>query len=180
MVVTMTNPPVLLPPDPVSERPEADYAKEVFVNLAAVALLVSDAYLVLCRWAKETERKAREAHLRGERLAAYRTRHKWKAGDVRPLLSLGPNEVAQRRMAALNGKGRPVVRPHRPLDDLLHDKLTNWLNLLRDDATRLIWVCFGCVIPFTKWVQIQTRQNRTLVMPLYGFATLSLLQLASF
>jgi hypothetical protein len=135
MVVTMTNSPFILPLDPAPERPEADFAKEVFVNLAAVALLVSDAYFALCCWAKETERKAREAHLRGERLAAYRARRKWKASDVRPLLSLGANEVAQRRMAALKGKGRPVVRPHRPLDNLLHDKLTNWLKLVRDDAT---------------------------------------------
>ena len=112
-----------------------DFAKEAHESLVAVALLVGALYVAFCRWTEETERKARKAHLRGERLAAYRARHRWKASDVRPLLSIGVNEAAQRRIAALRGKGRPVVKPHRPLDNLLCDKLTNWSILFRDDVT---------------------------------------------
>ena len=133
--MTMTNPPFFLPLDPAPERPGTDFAKEALEGLAAVGLLVGVAWVAFCRWTEETDRKLRDAHLRGERLAAYRARHRWKASDVRPLLSIGVNEAAQRRMAALRGKGRPVVKPHRPLDELLCDKLTNWSILFRDDAT---------------------------------------------
>jgi hypothetical protein len=97
--------------------------------------LLGAAHLALCRWVEEVVRKAQEDHLRGERLAAYRARHRWKASDVRPLLSVGVSEVAQHRMVRLKGKGRPVVKPHRPLEDLLHDKLSNWSILFLDDAT---------------------------------------------
>jgi hypothetical protein len=135
MVTTMTNPPFFLPLDPTPDRPGTDFATEALESLVAVALLVGAAYVAFCRWTEETDRKLREDHLRGERLAAYRARHRWKGSDVRPLLSIGVNETAQRRIAALKGNGRPVVRPHRPLDDLLHDKLTNWLKLVRDNAT---------------------------------------------
>ena len=135
MVMTMTNATFPLPLDPAPERPGTDFAKEALESLVAVALLVGVACVALSRWTEETDRKLREAHLRGERLAAYRTRHRWKASDVRPLLSIGVNEAAQRRIAALSGKGRPVVKPHRPLDDLLCDKLTNWSIMVRDDAT---------------------------------------------
>jgi hypothetical protein len=134
MVMTMTNPPFLPPLDPAPERLGTNFAKVALEGLVVVAFLVG-APLALRQWAEETERKAREAHLRGERLAAYRARHRWKGSDVRPLLSIGVNETAQHRIATLKGKGRPVVRPHRPLDDLLHDKLTNWLKLVRDNAT---------------------------------------------
>jgi hypothetical protein len=119
MVMTMTNTPL------VQEQPGTDSLKEALKSLAPIAVLAGAAYLALNRWTEEVERKAQEAHLRGERLAAYRARHRWKASDARPLLSIGVNEAAQRRMAALKGKGRPVVKPHRRLEDLLRDKLTN-------------------------------------------------------
>jgi hypothetical protein len=51
------------------------------------------------------------------------------------LLSIGVNEAAKRRMAALKGKGRPVVKPRRTLENLLRDKLTTWSIPFRDDAT---------------------------------------------
>jgi hypothetical protein len=99
-----------------------------------IAVVVGAVIYAFYQKAEEIERKAQEAHLRGERLAAYKTRKKWKASDFRPLLSIGVSEVAQRRMAALKGKGRPVVKPHRRLEDALRDKL-NWLILFRDNAT---------------------------------------------
>ncbi len=135
MVMPMTNPPFLRSPDPTPERRETDLFKETLESVLPVALRLVAAYRAFWRWAEEVARKAQEDHLRGERLAAYRARHRWKASDVRPLLSVGVSHVAQHRMARLKGKGRPVVKPHRPLEDLLCDKLTNWSRLFRHDVT---------------------------------------------
>ena len=119
----------------VHEWPGAESLKELLEKLAPIAVLAGMAYLAFRDWTEESEHKAQAAHLRAERLAAYKVRHRWKAGDVRPLLSIGVNGAAQRRMAVLKGRGRPVVKPHRPLEDLLYDKLTNWMIPFRDDAT---------------------------------------------
>jgi hypothetical protein len=135
MVITMTNSPGLRAPDPSPEQRGTDLFKETLERVLPVALLLDAAYSALCRWVEEAARKAQEDHRRGERLAAYRARHRWKASDVRPLLSVGVSDVAQHRMARLKGKGRPVVKPHRPLEDLLCDKLTNWSLLFGHDAT---------------------------------------------
>lgn len=144
--MTMTTPSLSL--DQAPERPGTDFAKTALEGLAPVALFVGAAFLALYRGLdvgaaflalyrgiEEAERNTQMNHLRGERLAAYRVRHRWKASDIRPLLSMGVSEVAQRRMAVLKGKGRPVVKPHRPLGEVLRDKLTNLSNLVRPDAT---------------------------------------------
>jgi hypothetical protein len=57
-----------------------------------------------------------QQHYRGQRLAAYRRRHAWKKSDIPHLESLGVNQAARSRMERLEGRGRPVVKPHRPLD----------------------------------------------------------------
>jgi hypothetical protein len=131
----MTNPSFVLPLDPVPPPPGAAFTKGALEALVPLVLLAGAVYLALSRWTEEAERKAQQSYLRAERLAAYRTRHRWKASDVRPLLSLGVNEAARRRMTALKGKGRPVVKPHCPLEDWLSDKLTSWSALFRADAT---------------------------------------------
>lgn len=128
----MTN---LLPLSSPLEQPGQDQTKGILDELLSVAAAVGRAYLAFCDELQAAAHKAERDHLRGERLAAYRTRHRWRAGDVGPLLSIEVNEVAQRRMAALKGRGRPVVRPHRPLGTVLHEKLTTGLCLFREDAT---------------------------------------------
>jgi hypothetical protein len=135
MVMTMTNPCCLRSPEPAPERRGMSLFKVTFEWVLPAALLLGAAYSAFCRWVAEAARKAEADHLRGERLAAYRVRHKWKASDLRPLLSIGVSEVAQHRMARLKGKGRPVVKSHRPLGNLLCDNLTNWSLLFRDDVT---------------------------------------------
>jgi hypothetical protein len=122
---------ISLPPrDPA----EPNFA-ELLEGLTPMVVAAGLAMVVLYRWAEETAHNAQEKHLRAERLAAYRVRRRWKASDIRPLLTIGVNAPAQRRIAALQGTGRPVVRPHRPLEEVLSEKLTSWFNLLREDAT---------------------------------------------
>jgi len=53
-------------------------------------------------------------------------------------------------MAVLKGKGRPVVKPHRPLEDWLCDKLTSWSALFRADATPNERRCSFKVSPWWK------------------------------
>jgi hypothetical protein len=135
MVMTMNNPSFVRSPDLAPERRGTDPFKETLESVLPVVRHFRAACLAFCLWAKEAARKAEEDNLRGERLAAYRARHRWKASDIRPLLSVGVSEVAQHRMARLKGKGRPVVKWHRPLEDLLRDKLTNWSLLFHRDVT---------------------------------------------
>jgi len=61
--------------------------------------------------AEEADRQ----HRRAERLAAYRLRHSWKKSDIPRLKTLDVNRAARRRMERVTGRGRPVVRPHKPL-----------------------------------------------------------------
>jgi hypothetical protein len=123
------------PHDPAPALSGPNFPEWAFESMKPIAIAVGIAMVALYRWAGEVARNAHEKHLRAERLAAYRVRHRWKASDIRPLLTIGISEPAQRRMAALKGKGRPVVKPHRPLEDVLSDRLTSWFNLLREDAT---------------------------------------------
>ena len=128
----------LVPLSPHDQAPSLsgqDFAQGGFESLKPIVIAVGIAVAVLYRWAEEAARNAQEKHLRAERLAAYRVRHSWKTSDMRPLLTIGVSQSVQRRMAALHGKGRPVVKPHRPLEEVLCDKLTTWCNLLREDAT---------------------------------------------
>ena len=87
--------------------------------------------LAFCKWIEKAQRN----HHRSELLTAYKVRHKWKKSDVKHLLSIGVNERAQRRMAKLEGRGRPVVKERRSLEKVISEELTNWLILFREDAT---------------------------------------------
>lgn len=82
-------------------------------------------------WIKKTE----DDHRRGERLAAYKLRSRWKKGDITPLLSIGVSETAQRRMSTLQGRGRPVIKPHRPIGDVVVQRLGDVFTLFSDEAT---------------------------------------------
>jgi len=122
---------VSLPPlDPALPLPRLDVAE----SIDPIVIGVGIALVVFYRWVEQATRDADEKHLRAERLAAYKVRQKWKASDIRPLLTIGVSQSAQRRLAVLKGKGRPVVKPHRPLEDVLREKLTNWSSLLCEDA----------------------------------------------
>jgi len=82
-----------------------------------VALLLAVAYQALVNAANEADRR----HRRGELLQAYRRRRHWKKSDVVRLNTLPLNATASRRLARLEGTGRPVVRPHRELVDKIND-----------------------------------------------------------
>ena len=122
------------PFNPISDQPLLDLIAKILDNLILPAVVVGDAYLTFCDWLERIEHKAQQDHLRGERLSAYKLRKKWKTSDVRPLLFIGVNEGAQRRIAKLKGKGRPIVK-HRALDDIVSEKLTKWLSLFCENAT---------------------------------------------
>ena len=70
MVMTMTKATFPLPLDPAPERLGSGFSKETLESRVAVALLVGVACVALSHWTEETDRKLREVHLRGERLAA--------------------------------------------------------------------------------------------------------------
>jgi len=118
-------------PDATLEQLMPNFAKELSEGVMAAALVIGALYVGFCKWAEKAERN----HHRSELLTAYKVRHKWKKSDVKPLLSIGVSGHAQRRMANLEGKGRPVVKLHRPLEKVVGEKLNTLLSLFRDDAT---------------------------------------------
>jgi hypothetical protein len=79
--------------------------------------------------------KAELDHHRGELLAAYRRRKKWKKSDVQNLKSLGVNEVALRRTEKLTGTGRPVVPPHQPFGEVAARKFIAFVRLCDEGST---------------------------------------------
>jgi hypothetical protein len=94
-----------------TETPAADH----YIVFAAVALAAAFYSKSIVTWLEGLEQK----YYRGQRLAAYRRRHAWKKSDIPRLESLGVNRAARSRMEHLEGRGRPVVRPHRPFDDTI-------------------------------------------------------------
>jgi hypothetical protein len=82
---------------------------------AAVVLAAAYFQKSIVAWLERLEQQ----HYRGQRLAAYRRRRAWKKSDIPHLESLGVNQAARNRMERLEGRGRPVVKPHRPLDDTI-------------------------------------------------------------
>lgn len=121
--------------DPAPLSAGATFGGGEIEGLNPVVIAAGLVMLALYRWAEEAARNAEEKHLRAERLAAYKVRHRWKTSDMRPLLTIGVSPPAQRRMAVLRGKGRPVVKKHRPWEDMLCDRLATWCKLLREDST---------------------------------------------
>lgn len=129
---TTMNSPILQPhPDSSQEQPTPYFIKEFSDDAMTIALVVGELYIGFCRWVE----KAQRDHYRGELLTAYKARRRWKKSDVKPLLSIGVNKHAQRRMAKLQGRGRPVVEQHRPLGAAAVKKLAACMNLFREDAT---------------------------------------------
>lgn len=55
-----------------------------------------------------------QVHERAKLLAAYRLRHRWKASDIAKLRQLNLSPVAERRIALLEGLGRPVITHATP------------------------------------------------------------------
>jgi hypothetical protein len=134
--IPMTDLPHLHPPDHSALALSASRSVEqILKGIEPIAVAVGLVMVALYQWAEKAARTAEEKHLRAERLAAYRLRHVWKASDIRPLLTVGVSQAAQRRIASLHGRGRPIVKQHRSLEDVLSDQITNWSNLLCEDST---------------------------------------------
>lgn len=60
-----------------------------------------------------------QGHERAKLLAAYRLRHRWKASDIAKLRQLKLSPVAERRVALLEGLGRPVITHATPASKLV-------------------------------------------------------------
>ena len=90
--------------------------------LRAMAIRIGQGLDVFCQ---EAERQ----HHRAELLEAYKRRTSWKKSDIQSLNSLGVSRAALRRMERLSGTGRPVVRPHQPLDVAIVTKVNALLSL---------------------------------------------------
>ena len=131
----MTDHSSSLPFVPAQEQLVQSCTGDLLTELRSFAAVANQVCLALCEAIQAAVLKARRDHLRAERLTAYRRRHEWKAGDVRPLLSIGVNDVARRRMAKLRGRGRPVVHQHRPVESALQNGLAAWPCLFQENAT---------------------------------------------
>lgn len=57
----------------------------------------------------ELEEHIEREHEKAKLLAAYRLRHRWKASDAGKLRQLKLSPAAERRVAQLDGRGRPIV-----------------------------------------------------------------------
>lgn len=114
---------------------QPDPSGKLLLAIEPLALVVGAILIGLIARAAEMEEQATIGHLRRERLAAYKARAKWKRSDLQPLLSIGVNEVAQRRMATLRGRGRPVVQSHRPLDEVLLERFKVACTVFDESAT---------------------------------------------
>jgi hypothetical protein len=115
-----------------STSPSVSAELEAAQRLAGLFMvLVASFKHSLVSWAENLERR----HHRAQLLAAYRRRRAWKKSDVPHLKSLGANGAAQRRMERLAGRGRPVVRPHQPLDVAIVMKLGAFQSLVDPDVS---------------------------------------------
>jgi hypothetical protein len=119
--------PVQFELDTTSAAPASLGPIEVIV---AVGLLVVAAYGWLTRAAADAEHR----HNRAELLAAYRRRHQWKKSDTANLRTLDLSPVAERRIARLSGKGRPVVRPHQELAELWVGKIQYFMAVVSPET----------------------------------------------
>jgi hypothetical protein len=104
------------------------FPQEFLTGLFVVGLVI---FASLASWAENIERR----HHRAQLLAAYRRRHAWKKSDIPRLKSLDVNSAARRRMERLAGRGRPVVRPHQPLDVAIVEKVAAFRSLVDPDAS---------------------------------------------
>jgi hypothetical protein len=102
----------------------------VWTVVVVIGLVVVAVNKTLASWAEDLERR----HNRAELLAAYRRRHDWKKGDFARLKSLNVNASARQRMERLAGRGRPVVKPHQPLEVTIIEKLSAFTSLVDPEA----------------------------------------------
>jgi len=109
------TPPWSAPIDPKRAEQLKQGAEKFLQGIYTVSTVVGLAVLALDKFVVLAAEKAEEQHHRAELLATYRRRRSWKKSDQAHLESLGVNMAARRRMAKLEGRGRPVVRPHQPL-----------------------------------------------------------------
>lgn len=107
-----------------------EFTDSFWTGLAIVGIALIAVSKGVASWAEEMERK----HNRAELLLAYRRRRDWKKSDVAHLKSLNVNAVARRRMERLAGRGRPVVKPHQPLEVLILEKVTAFTSLVTPEA----------------------------------------------
>jgi hypothetical protein len=99
-------------------------------DLIAWAILGIAIFWSLASWLEKVERQ----YSRGQLRAAYRKRHSWKKSDLPRLKLLNVNGAARHRMERLTGRGRPVVRLPKPLDEAIVAKI-NALQALFDADT---------------------------------------------
>ena len=104
---------------------------DVLTGLVVVGLVALSIGKTLVTWAQNVERR----HHRAQLLDAYRRRKAWKKSDIPRLESLGVNAAARRRMERLAGRGRPVVRPHQPLDVAVVTKFNALRSLFDPEAS---------------------------------------------
>jgi hypothetical protein len=114
------------------QNPAPFEAEGTEASLPGPGVMVGLLWMIIAGAVWKALEKAERNHHRAELLAAYRRRKSWKKSDIPHLKSLGVNKVALRRMEALEGTGRPVVRPHQPLDEIVVKKLDAFLTLLGD------------------------------------------------
>lgn len=89
-------------------------ADEMAQSIMSTIGLIQKSFIAL---AVEADRALANMEVQGRRaqlLAAYKTRHRWKKSDLAHLKTLGVNAAARARMARVEGRGRPVVKPYQP------------------------------------------------------------------
>lgn len=106
--------PSIVPAIPGSTGEANAQAAGQYVVVGAV-LLIAYFQRSIVAWLGKLEQR----HYRGQRLSAYRRRREWKKSDIPHLESLGVTQAARNRMERVSGRGRPVVKPHRPLDSAI-------------------------------------------------------------
>lgn len=104
-------------------------------NLANFVLVLIIGACVIANALSSALEEAERRHHRGEKAAAYRLRRAWKKSDVTNLKTLNLNATAQKRIELLSGKGRPVVKAHRPLDQVISEGVQAFLPLVSPDAS---------------------------------------------
>jgi len=122
--------PSIIPALPGSPDPAENPTTDRYI-VAALILLAAHFQKSIVAWLERLEQQ----HYRGQRLAAYRHRHAWKKSDIPHLESLRVNQAARNRMERLEGRGRPVVKPHRPLDDTIIGTLSALQSLFDTAAS---------------------------------------------
>lgn len=99
--------------------PVPETAHSAVAGFTAAVLLIGLAFVSIRNAVEAAAEQAVLKHQRAELRDAYKKRGQWKKSDITYLKTLKLNRYALARIEHLSGTGRPSVKAHRPLEEVI-------------------------------------------------------------